>query len=419
MITLTAIIILTIYFVFLYFVVFWMIAFVEHGLSDDTPEISKWPNVSVAIPAWNEEDCIIKTLSSVLELDYPAGKLEVIVVNDGSTDKTSSVVKKFISKYKGKFSVKLINQKNGGKGSALNHAISIAKGEFFVTMDADSTVKSNALRKIIPWFSIDKNIAAVLPLMKVEQPKNLLQKLQWAEYMVNLFYKRLMAILDCVQVAPGPFSVFRLKVLKKIGGYDTKTLTEDMEITIRLQKYHYKIIQVTTTEVYTETPATLRDFYKQRNRWYKGTLINAYKYKNLAFNREYGDFGMIQMPRLLVEGTLALAAFFLVIYISVVRPLYYRLGYYSLIDFDIWGLIMKSFSNFSFLDLDYMNIVLSLSMGGLVLLLLYFAHKYTNEKFGIRSAIGVPLYMIFYSILSSLTMLGVFIDLIRGKKQRW
>ncbi len=418
MITLTAAIIWVIYFCFLYFVIFWLLTFLETDI--DKEEVSKRsinPFVTIAIPAYNEEKNIAKTIESAVLLDYPRDKLEIIVINDGSKDKTLKIIKEQIKKYKDT-KIILIDQKNGGKGRALNAALRLANGEFFVSLDADSYVRSDALKVIIPNFT-NKNIAAVLPLLKIKQPKNLLEKIQWAEYMVNLFYKRLMSILDCIQVTPGPFSVYKKEILLKIGGYDENNLTEDMEITMRLQKGHYNIKQITNTEVYTKPPADLKTFFKQRNRWYKGTLINAYNYKDMAFNKEYGDFGFIQMPRLLAEGILAVIAFFIVGYVSIIRPLIFKFHNYSLINFDFIPLVSKWFSNFSLLDLDYTNLFFSFSMTVVVIILLYLAHKHTKEKFSINSLISIPLYIIFYSVLASLALLTVFIDFARGRRQRW
>lgn len=417
MITTTAIIIWVIYFCFLYFIIFWLLTFAEANKLDTKKKILNFPFVTIAIPAYNEEKTIVKTIESAVGLDYPKDKLEIIVVNDGSKDKTASFVREQIRKYKD-VKIILINQRNGGKGKALNAAIKIAKGEYFVSLDADSSPRRDALKILLPYFT-ENNVAAVLPLLKIKQPKNLLEKIQWAEYMVNLFYKRLMAILDCVQVTPGPFSVYRKNILKKIGGYAEDNLTEDMEITMRLQKNHYKIKQVNDTEVYTIPPGNLKAFFKQRNRWYKGTLINAYHYKSMAFNKEYGDFGFIQVPRLLTEGFLAVSAFFIVSYVTIVRPLWFKYHNYALINFDIIPLFSKWFSNFSLLDLDYMNLFLSFSMTLIVLFLLYHAHKQTREKFSMNSIISIPLYILFYSVLASLSLLSVFIDLARGKKQRW
>ncbi len=416
-ITTAAIIIWIIYFCFLYFIIFWLLTFIEVDKKDNKKKIKNWPLVTIAIPAYNEEKSIARTIEAAAGLDYLKDKLEIIVINDGSKDRTADIVKKHISKHKD-VNIILINQRNSGKGKALNSALKIAKGEYFVSLDADSTPRSDALKVLLPNFT-DDNIVAVLPLLKIKKPKKLLEKIQWAEYMVNLFYKRLMAVLDCVQVTPGPFSVYKKSIIIKIGGYAENNLTEDMEITLRMQKHHYKIIQVNDTEVYTIPPKTIKAFFKQRNRWYKGTLINAYNYKSMAFNKKYGDFGFIQMPRLLTEGFLAVSAFFIVGYITFVRPLWFKFHSYSLINFDILPLFSKWFSNFSLLDLDYTNLFFTFSMTAVVLFLLYHAHKQTREKFSMNSVIGIPLYIIFYSVLASLALLSVFIDLARGKRQKW
>ncbi len=389
----------------------------ETILDEKKPHLTSYPFVTIAIPAYNEEKTIAATLTSAVLLDYPCDKLEIIVINDGSKDATSKIVRQEIKKYP-TTNIILINQANAGKGKALNVALKMAKGDYFVSLDADSEVRSDALKVLLSNFD-HENVAAVLPLLKIKKPERLLEKIQWAEYMVNLFYKRLMSLLDCVQVTPGPFSVYRKDILLKIGGYAEDNLTEDMELTLKLQKEHYTIKQITNTEVYTKPPATLKAFFKQRNRWYKGTLLNAYNYRYMAFNKEYGDFGIIQMPRLLAEGFLAISAFFIVSYISFFRPLWFKFHTYALIDFNFFPLISTWFSNFSLLDLDYTNLFFSLSMSLIVLVLLYLAHKHTHERFSLNSVIAIPLYIMFYSVLASLALLSVFIDLARGKRQKW
>ena len=173
MITTIAIIIWAIYFVFMYFVIFWLLTFIEVE-----PEIKKnimeYPDVTIAIPAYNEEKTIAKTIQSVIELEYPKNKIEIIIVNDGSNDNTAEIVKEQIKIYK-ESNIILINQKNGGKGKALNAALKKAKGKYFVSLDADSFVRKDALKVILPYF-IDENIAAVLPLLKIKKPNNLLDK---------------------------------------------------------------------------------------------------------------------------------------------------------------------------------------------------------------------------------------------------
>ena len=262
-------------------------------------------STSILIPAYNEDKTIKRTIQSVINLDYPKDRLEIIIVNDGSTDNTAEIVKKIINEKCGSY-IKLINQKNGGKGVALNNAIKKAKGEFFVCLDADSFIKEDALKKMLPEFE-NPDVAIVLPLMKVKNPQTIVEKIQWYEYLINFFYKKLMAKLDCVHVSPGPFSVYRKKILEKIGSFDENNLTEDLEITLRTQKYHYKIVQLLSTEVYTYAPKTLKAFYKQRRRWYKGTVLNLVKHRSMMFNPKYGDFGMMQLPGVLLSGVMILS----------------------------------------------------------------------------------------------------------------
>lgn len=198
------------YLLSLYFAVFWVMVFFDTQKRQKKimfNYLRKYPKVSILIPAYNEEDSIIPTIEHVLKLEYPKRKLEIIVVDDGSTDKTAELVKKI---QKTNNNIKLIVQENKGKGAALNKGLKCSTGEYFVCLDADSFVKPDALMKLLPLFSNEK-IACVLPLLKVKDPKNKLQKMQWYEYIINIFYKELMGRLNCIHVAPGPFSVYKKK----------------------------------------------------------------------------------------------------------------------------------------------------------------------------------------------------------------
>ena len=300
----------------------------------------------------------------------------------------------------------------------MNAALKIADGEFFTTMDSDSIIRQDALKKVIPRFK-DKDVAAVLPLMKVFNPKNLLQKIQWCEYLVNLFYKRLMSILDCVHVAPGPFSTYRKETIKNLGGFDEKNLVEDLELTLRLQKNHYKIIQVFNTEVYTKAPETFKAFYKQRNRWYKGTFLNALKYRNMAFNKKYGDFGFIQMPRILLESVAVLFVISVVLYSNLIQPLITKIKVLSLTDFNFVMPLKRFMDNFAFINLDLVSYFYAVVLFILALFLIKYAHKHANEPLSRYGYITIPSYLLFYSVLASIVLFGVFLDLVRGKLQKW
>ncbi len=411
-----SVILWTAYLLSLYFAVFWFLVF-----TGKKPEIRKkplagYPCVSIAVPAYNEEETIIPTLASLTGLNYPADKLEIIVINDGSGDNTKNAVEDFISQNKA-YDIKLINKKNEGKGAALNRALGVCRGEFFICLDADSVVTKDALIKTLPYFT-DDNIAVVLPLLKVDKPKNLWQKMQWREYIVNMFYKSLMGRLDCVHVAPGPFSVYKKAIIQKIGGFDQNNLTEDLEITLRLQSRHYKVVQLLDVEVHTKAPESFKELYRQRNRWYKGSIINAVKYRKMLFNRQYGDFGFIQMPTIFISGTIAILLFSSMVYYGL-KP-YIKAIYHSIfIDFDFYTLIKTFQFDFNILDINYMRILLAAIMLAISITMLKKAHGETNEKSSNHSAVSLALYLFFYFLVIGFIWVGIILDFALGRKQKW
>ncbi len=404
------------YLISLYFAIFWFLVLLEKEKKPKTIKLNKYPLVSIVVPAYNEEKNILPTLYSLVQLDYPKNKLEIIVVNDGSKDNTKQTVQDFIVKNKA-FDIKLINKNNEGKGAALNDGLKIAKGEFFVCLDADSIVTRDSLWKILPHFTND-NIAVVLPLLKVKKPKNLWQKMQWLEYIVNMFYKKLMSNLDCVHVSPGPFSVYRKKVLDKLGGFDENNLTEDLEITLRIQSKNYRIIQLLDAEVFTLAPKTFKELYRQRNRWFKGAVINALRYKYMMFNRKYGDFGIIQMPTIIISGIIAIILFTSFVYYGL-KPYVKTLYHSFFIDFDIYTLIRTFQTDFNLLDLNYTAISVAMSMLGISILILHKSHSETGENIKKHGIFSLASYLFFYFLFIGLVWVGILFDLAFRKKQKW
>lgn len=273
-----------------YFVVLFLLLLGKYskGMFEDKPPITKYPSVTVIVPAFNESNTIQKTLRSLEQVEYDRKKLEIIVVNDGSTDLTS---RKVVS-YKSKLNIVFIdNKKNKGKAACLNQAIKIAKGEFIVCMDADTIVKREILKKSLAEF-VEDSIAAVTVSIDL-RPKNLLQKITEIEYAIGLSLSiGILSKLDSVHVTPGPFTIFRKKVLDELRGFDINNITEDLEIAYRLHKKKYKIKCCLTTKVFTEVPRTLKSLYKQRRRWYTGALQTVTQHRDILFNRDLGIFGI-------------------------------------------------------------------------------------------------------------------------------
>ncbi|MEM5875182.1 MAG: glycosyltransferase [Candidatus Aenigmatarchaeota archaeon] len=254
----------------------------------------KLPKVSILVPAYNEEKTIASTLKSLLNLDYPKNKLEIIAINDGSTDKTLEIMKNFR-----KYGIKIIDKPNGGKASALNAGLKKAKGEIIVCMDADSIVKRDALKKTIGYFN-DPKVGAVASSLKVYKPKTFWQKIQSVEYIYNIFLRKVLALMDSVFVVPGPFGLYRKEALERVGGWDEKNITEDMELTFRLQKAGYKIETCLNSIVYTKTPETFKRLIRQRVRWYRGFIITSREYKEMFFNPKFGNLGVYTLPLYIV-----------------------------------------------------------------------------------------------------------------------
>lgn len=414
MISIINILLWTSYVLSLYFVVFWFLVFLDEGVSEDKKRLTRFPLVTIAIPAYNREKSVEATIRSALELNYPKEKLEIIAVDHGSSDGTG----KIIDRYKDKIRVVHIKRNSKErKGTPMNAALKLASGEFFVCFDADSVVERDALLKMLPHFS-DRSVGCVLPSMKVKDPKTFWQKAQWTEYIVNMFYKKIMARLNSVHVAPGPFSVYRTSALRKIGGYDPYNLTEDMEVTYNLQKHNYKILQLLDTEVYTIPPKNFTEVYEQRNRWFKGAFLNTVKYRSMMFNRAYGDFGMMQLPTVMISGILSLTLLFTTLYYAL-KPRIDFLMNMRFVGFDFWTLIKNFSINISVFDLNYALLLSGIIMLVLSIFVLILSHRYTNEKVVKYGWLPLLFFFVYYYLVTGVAWVGVYFDILRRRHQQW
>ena len=284
-------------FLSLYFQVILLLSFFENKRSiknEETLDIDVYPTVTIAVPCWNEEKTLAATLDSLLSLDYPHDKLSIIVVDDGSKDTTLTIAKEYEALYP--LVIAAISKQNGGKHTAVNLALSSSTSDYFGCLDADSFVDTKALRIIISYFQHHKKAMAVTPCIHIRSPKTAIQRLQAIEYLMGVFLRKAFGQLDAIQVTPGPFSIFKREVFSVIGEYRKAHNTEDYEITLRMHKAHYKIMNSHKALVYTVGPATFKGYFFQRLRWARGFLENSLDYKELFFKKEYGNFGMFTLP---------------------------------------------------------------------------------------------------------------------------
>lgn len=252
------------------------------------------PKVSIIIPIWNEGSAngerLRKTVDSLLNCNYPKDKLEIIIVNDGSTDNSLELAKGYE-----KYGVKVLsNDVSGGKTNAINKGMKFATGELVAGLDADSFIEPDVIDKMVPCFKKEK-VMAVIPSIKIHKPKSILQKIQFQEFLSAVFVRHLQAELGAVPLAPGAFTMIRKEFIDKYGGLNPHTMVEDLEMSMRIQSENYLIENVIDVNVYTSGVKTIKAFILQRIRWFLGFLIQVKKYKHL-FGKQYGNLGIFILP---------------------------------------------------------------------------------------------------------------------------
>ena len=253
--------------------------------------------VTVIIPAYCEETVITKSIGSVLASDYPVQ--EVIVVDDGSKDKTAEVV---ATTFGSEPRVRLLRQKNRGKAEALNYACQKARAPVVVAVDADTIISSDAIGALVGHFS-DPVIGAVAGNVKVGNRDNLLTRLQAVEYITSQnLDRRAFEVLNGIMVIPGAIGAWRAEAITAAGGFTTETLVEDADITVAIIRAGYRVIFEPRALAFTEAPETVRQWMRQRLRWNFGMLQLAWKHKGAILERR--AVGLVSIPDLVIFGAL-------------------------------------------------------------------------------------------------------------------
>lgn len=253
------------------------------------------PFVSIIVPAYKEEKVIAQTITSLLASDY--ARFEIIVVDDGSPDKTSEVVRE---QFGNEQRVRLFTKENGGKAEALNYGLQRAQGEVIVGLDADTIFPPQTIGALARRFA-DPRYGAVAGNAKVGNRINLITRWQALEYITaqNLD-RRAFASLDCITVVPGAVGAWRRDLLEQAGGFASDTLAEDQDLTLKVRRMGYKIGYEEDAVAWTEAPDTVRALAKQRFRWSFGTLQCMWKHADALFRPRYGTLGFVAMPNVWV-----------------------------------------------------------------------------------------------------------------------
>ena len=234
------------------------------------------PLVSVIIPAWNEEVGLLGTVKTLLESTYR--NLEIVVVNDGSTDSSDALMRTFVYKYEQQTfrrvdMPRLVYhyQSNGGKGRALNTGISLSHGQIIVSIDADCLVHRKAMANFVACFR-DPEVMAAVGNVKIGNTRTLVGAIQHLEYLFSFYF------------IGGAAGAFRREVFQRLGGYSVHNITEDIELSVRIQKAGWRIVYAPDAIIYTEGASTIRGLMKQRLRWKRGRFETFRDHRSLFFS---------------------------------------------------------------------------------------------------------------------------------------
>lgn len=374
---------------------------------------SELPKVTVVIPAYNEGKSIAGTIETISKSDYPRSKFEIIVVDDGSKDDTYDVAKKYDGKY-----VRVFRKKNGGKGSALNFGIARAKGEIIIGMDADSFVEPQSMKNMMHYFT-NPRVMAVTPAMIVYKPKNIWQRIQYMEYFLGLFLRKAFATLNAVYIAPGAFSAYRKSFFDKYGGYDENTITEDIELSLRVQYHGYFVENCPDAPVHTITPSNFLSLLIQRRRWYFGYIKNVWRYREIISNRKYGDLGLFIIPLGIISIALAVFVALYLFFKSITRVLD-EITFLKSLDYHLSGVFDFNsyfFERFFFLLFTNPLFLSILFFGAIMGFYIYWASKRVGKTSGL--AVNLVLFLVCFAILFGFWWSVSIVYSIFAKNVKW
>lgn len=257
------------------------------------------PSVSLIVPAYNEEVNAVSSLKNLLRQDYP--NFNIVFVDDGSKDETYTRVKEA---FPDNPKIQIHTKPNGGKASALNYGIEHTDAEYVVCIDADTKLYPNAISLMMAHFNrgeASAKVGAVAGNVKVGNQRNMLTKWQAIEYTTSQNFDRMAyANINAITVVPGAIGTFRRSALEQAGGLTTDTLAEDCDLTIRILRAGYTVVNENKAVAMTEAPESVKQFVKQRTRWSFGVMQTFWKHRDAIFNPKHKGLGLWALPNMLV-----------------------------------------------------------------------------------------------------------------------
>ena len=290
------------------------------------PEAKKRYKISFIVPAYNEEGTLKETIKHIQKIDYK-DIVEIIIVNDCSSDNTLKIAKELRKKDN---KIKIIdNQINLGKAGSMNRALKLAKGEVIAIVDADSYPAEDSVKKMVGFLD-DPKVGVVTCQILARNREGFLGNLQGIEYRSIVFTRKLMEYIDSIYVTPGPLALYRKKALEEIKGFDEKNMTEDVEATWHLALNGWSRKMSAQATVTTTVPTKFKDWWRQRRRWTIGGLQTLSRYfKYIGKKGMLGGFIVPFFASGLFLGLIGLCIFFYLVIKTIISR--YLIAKYSFI----------------------------------------------------------------------------------------
>ncbi|MFD5841128.1 bifunctional polysaccharide deacetylase/glycosyltransferase family 2 protein [Streptomyces chartreusis] len=343
--------------------------------------------VSVIVPAYNEKECIANTLESLARSTHP---IEIIVVDDGSTDGTSEIART-AARDLGMTNVRVIRQENAGKPAALNNGVRSAGHDIVVMMDGDTVFEPDTVRQLVQPFA-DPEVGAVAGNAKVGNRNTLIGAWQHIEYVMGFnLDRRMYDLLRCMPTIPGAIGAFRREAVLEVGGMSEDTLAEDTDITIAMHRAGRRVVYQEHARAWTEAPGSLKQLWSQRYRWSYGTMQALWKHrKSLTDKGPSGRFGRVGMP--------------LVVIFQIVTP--------------VFAPLIDVFTVYSMIFVDFRAALLAwLAVLAVQLLCAAYAFRLDREKY--RYLLMMPLQQLAYRQMMYLVLIHSCITAMTGGRLRW
>ncbi|MFD8538197.1 bifunctional polysaccharide deacetylase/glycosyltransferase family 2 protein [Streptomyces rubrogriseus] len=339
--------------------------------------------VSVIVPAYNEKECIEATLRSLARSTHP---IEIIVVDDGSTDGTADIAESL-----GLPGVRVVRQANAGKPAALNNGVRHARYDIVGMMDGDTVFEPDTVRHLVQPFA-DPGVGAVAGNAKVGNRRTLIGAWQHIEYVMGFnLDRRMYDLLRCMPTIPGAIGAFRRAAVLQVGGMSDDTLAEDTDITIALHRAGWRVVYEEHARAWTEAPGSLGQLWSQRYRWSYGTMQALWKHRrSLTDKGPSGRFGRVGMP--------------LVVLFQVVTP--------------VFAPLIDVFTVYSMLFVDFRAALLAwLAVLGVQLVCAAYAFRLDREKY--RYLLMMPLQQLAYRQMMYLVLIHSCVTALTGGRLRW